>query len=120
MERSLKPLCNKIRSISGGSAPELVWNEYEKAIFLQSNPDNRLTFSEDPSVIRCALDRLVESGHIRYATNEHHFCLTFKGMHPYQVGWEAVKAFIMRSIATPIFVAFVTAILTSYIYNKHF
>ena len=60
------------------------------------------------------IDYLVRQGALRYfyEGNIWHVSFTHEGLHPYQVSWEKLKKFVFESMLVPIFVAFITTMLT--------
>lgn len=59
------------------------------------------------------IDYLVRQGALSYPyQNAYYVSFTHEGLHPHQVSWERAKKFIFESVLVPIFVAFVTTILT--------
>ena len=110
MEHSLKKIYKQIRKLSEGSSYEIAFDPTTNYIFRTDNEDLSFHFVEDPSHVSAGLERLMQQGYIESTRNVFHFCLTFKGMHPWEVGLEETKSFFMKSILTPIIVSIITTL----------
>lgn len=113
MEHSLKIIYKQIRILSEDASYEIAFDPTTNCIFRTDNEDLSFQFSEDSSRVLAGLERLRQQGYIESTINSFFFCLTFKGMHPWEVGLEETKSFFMRSILTPIIVSIITTLVAT-------
>lgn len=57
-----------------------------------------------------AFDCLAENGYLK--RTQFGYDLTQKGLHPYQIIWDDIKSFLIKSIAVPIVVSAITSFIT--------
>ena len=115
MERSLRKIYKHIQRLSGSAPETIAWDPDTGHIFRADNHALNHKF-ESPGECAAALELLQQRGYIEYIGNNYFFCLTFKGLHPYEVRWEGIKAFLLKSILVPIFVSIVAATVTAWLY----
>lgn len=120
MEHSLRKVYRAIRNLSEGSSPEIAWDPSHCLIFRADKEELAYEFPFEADYCTACFERLLELGYIKTTINSYFYALTFKGLHPYQVAFEQLKQFILKSILTPIGVAIVTSILTTLVLNKVF
>ncbi len=62
--------------------------------------------------ISAIINELARTEYLVISQSGFQFALTYKGIHPYQVGWQALKRFLFKSVTIPIVVSVVTALIT--------
>ena len=56
---------------------------------------------------------LAENGYL--CSTKFGYSLTQKGLHPYRMIWEEIRAFLIKSVLIPIIVSAITSVITLYI-----
>lgn len=78
--------------------------------------------SSDSESVRAAVRFLNDQGYIKYGYTQsgHLYCfyLDHKGLHQKELDWIAWKSFLMKSILTPIVVAFLTTLFVNNLWPR--
>lgn len=110
---------NGLRKLSG-STEDILWfvdATYYICLFSDHKNEQRYDYTKYKGEIHGIIDQLVNDGYLEYdsdddCSNKIYFSLTHKGLHPYQLRWDAFKIFMFRSVAVPIIVSIATTLLT--------
>lgn len=117
MTRSCKDVLKHLRAISeNGSLLSFVMLENRVCSYCDSGK-KYYDYSKYSGEFHLILDELAKSGHLEFSGNDS-FSLTYKGLHPYIMSWEAFKSFLIRSFFVPVVVSVATSLITLYITAK--
>ena len=105
-----KKVLKNLQKISQNSESCLCLIFDSKQICLFDDFNYSYDYSEFQNEIFGILSVLIQNGYLMPGMNECYFSLTYKGLHPYRVGWEAIKRFLFTSIFIPITVSVITSI----------
>lgn len=105
----------ELRKLSNNTATVLAFLSGSTYICLDEDENVFFDYSNYKGEIHAIIDELVNTGYLTYETNKYYFCLTERGLHPYQLKWMNIKAFLFKSILVPIIVSGLTSLLTWYI-----
>lgn len=113
MDFYTKRFLKGLRRLSGG-APAVLYFPPNRDSHLIHKMDSTESYdySKTGDLADVLIPILLKEGYIEIVEIDNAFRLTHKGLHPYLVGWEQIKQFLLRSIVTPILVSAVTTLLT--------
>ena len=77
-----------------------------------SNVELDFTGTKAEKELKSIIDYLIELGYLKQGYNKYTFSLTHKGLHPYEVVWQEIKSFLLKSILVPVVVSTATTLLT--------
>lgn len=115
MTLASKKILKELRKISGNTEQSLCLLGNTTCLSLSNCKGETYDYSRYQNEINSIIKQLVDLKYLEYGQNEDFFSLTQYGLHPYQYKWDVLKMFLLKSVAVPIFVAFVTALLTSHL-----
>lgn len=100
-------ILNRIQKLSNGSSVRIL-----TIVGKLTNPDDNKTIScqqDYGNELSALIDGLIRDGYL-VRLDEYRVVLTDKGLHPYKMKWEEIKAFLIKSIFVPIVVSIATSI----------
>ena len=111
MTKPCRTVLNELRKLSSHTEHTLVLYVGLHRIALE-NTGKFFDCTKYKDEIFGIIEHLVSAGYLKYITSPNYFCLTHKGLHKYQFEWDSFKSFLFRSILVPVFVSFITTLLT--------
>lgn len=111
---------NGLRKLSS-STEDVLWfvdETYYICLDSDSDTERKYDYTKYKGEIHGIIKQLVMDGYLEYDSdddgdvNELYFALTHKGLHPYQLQWDAFKSFLFRSVLVPVIVSLATTVLT--------
>lgn len=102
----------ELQKLSDYTETELSFLGESTCICLSSNYDKIYNYSKYQNEIVGIIQQLADDGYLTYTRNNHFFTLTHKALHRHQFKWEIFKSFLIKSVLVPIFVAFITTLIT--------
>lgn len=115
MTRPCRYVYKKILKLSNKKSVWIITEASSKIkLFSSDNPEEpSIDCSKYAGELLTILDQLEQEGVISFSQNyKNTFHLTHKGLHYGSVMVEEFKAFLFKSVLVPIFVAFVTTLIT--------
>ena len=107
----------ELRKLSHNTETVLCFLGDSTYICLDENENIFYDYSKYQGEVHAIINELVNTCYLTYETNEYYFCLTERGLHPYQLKWMDIKDFLFKSILVPIIVSGFTTLLTLVIKN---
>lgn len=111
MTKQCRYALNQIKKLTNNTASEIDFVYKDNVIYMIRQPQRRIIVPKYANEFSTLIPVLVEKGYL--TKQKFGYQLTHKGIHPYAVGWETIKAFLIKSILIPVVVAFLTAALTT-------
>lgn len=111
MTKQCRYALSQIRKFTNNTASEIDFIYENNAIYMIHQPQHEIVIPKYKNEFIVLIPVLLEKGYL--IKTKFGYQLTHKGMHPYGVGWETLKSFLIKSILVPVVVAFLTAALTT-------
>lgn len=107
---------HNLRKLTNKSTTPFLPSYYQDSFSLQNKPDSVYKCPEYEHEFSSILESLVENGYIKQSSGSF-YCLTHKGIHPYQFTIDTVIHVFFTSILCPIVVSFITTLITLSIFG---
>lgn len=111
MTKQCRYVLKQIKHFVNNSSSEFEFVYRDNVIYMLNNPSHRFVIPKYSNELDTLVSVLLENKYL--VKSKYGYRLTHKGMHPYEVGWETLKSFLIKSILVPVVVAFLTAVLTT-------
>ena len=114
MEWTTKKLLNGFKALTGNTGKLFGYDPYRNCFRLIDSKDSEYDCSWCSDAIEPHLKKMAELDFIT-EKGRNTYQLGFRGLHPYYVRWEIFRDFMLKSVVTPIIVAFITSLLTLFL-----
>jgi len=115
MTRQCRYVLKEIRKLSDNTSCWLGANSSQ--VYKVDSPKSEVCdFNKYKRELDTILNELLRTEYIKTNKSGASFCLTHKGLHPYEFEWEKIKSFLFSSIFIPIVVALITSTLINFLF----
>lgn len=114
MTYSCSKVLKELRKLTKNTDETLSFASNGSYICLFYNPSVYFDYSQTKysEEIWAIINELNRTQYIQLNHDNTQFNITYKGLHPYQVGWENIKLFLYKSVFVPIVISTITALIT--------
>ncbi len=112
MTRDCRDVLNHLRDLSENDFRTLTFVSDMPYICAYDNMNEFYDYTKHQGEIGAIIRELARTGYLTHDDHCIQMCLTYKGLHPYAMTWEELKTFLFRSVAVPIVVSAITALIT--------
>lgn len=111
MTRSCKDVLDHLRKLSANDFRSLTFVSDGPYICACDNMNECYDYTKHKGEIGAIIRELARTEYLSCDDHCIQMCLTYKGLHPYAMTLEELKTFLFRSVAVPIVVSAITALI---------